>query len=473
MARVSLRLVFWAAVALGVSVVPAQAQGNGPGFHASVHFDGGCAGLQIVSSATPPATVGPIQVPCISGSAVAAGEADAGTLRAAAHTAHACCGTSSAATGRGRIQIDNVVLSGPGAATIPVSLNFHLRGSIASNPDFGQAGIVLYVALSGLGGTSQIYLTSSGILDQSGLFASLPVGFPSTTIDRAFTTPVVHLAPNQPFRLDLELMTFSDMAGTGSTQSDFFSGTNGFSLPVGVPVFNLPEGYTVNIPELMVVNNRWQAVVPPAVSVSPAALNFGSVSVGTSSTLLATVTNTGGPGLQVTSGLTAGTAFSIVSLKKNGSVVAPPVLLNTNETLDVEIAFSPTAAGAAAATLVVDSNAGQVQVPLTGEGVVVNTPPVEQIGALLAFFDDAVATGALEGAGAGNSGPGRLKALRNMIQAASDFIDASNLAQACQQLRDVLDRIDGAPRPPDFASGPALEEMRDRITALRTALGCV
>jgi hypothetical protein len=76
------------------------------------------------------------------------------TLRAAAHTAHACCGTSSAATGRARIQIDNVVLSGPGAATIPVSLNFHLRGTLASNPDFGQAWVVLYVALSGLGGSN-------------------------------------------------------------------------------------------------------------------------------------------------------------------------------------------------------------------------------------------------------------------------------------------------------------------------------
>jgi hypothetical protein len=472
MARLSIRLVFCAAILFCVSVLPARAQGNGPGFHASVHFDGGCPGLQIVSSATPPATVGPIPVPCISGSAMAAGEADAGTLRAAAHTAHACCGTSSAATGRARIQIDNVVLSGPGAATIPVSLNFQLRGTIASNPDFGQAGVVLYVALSGLGGTSQIYLTSSGILDQSGLFASTAVSFPTSTIDRSFTTPVVNLAPNQPFRLDLELMTFSDMAGTGSTQSDFFSGTNGFALPVGVPVFNLPEGYTVNIPELNVVDNRWQTVVPPAVSVSPAALNFGSVPVGSSSTLLATVTNTGGPGLQVTAGLAPAGAFSIVSLKKNGAAAVAPVALDTNETLDVEVAFAPLAAGGAQAALVVASNVGQVTVALTGEGVPLESPPSDQIADLLAFFDASAAAGVLQGSGPGNSGPGRLKALRNMIQAASDFIDASNLAQACQQLQDVLDRVDGAPRPPDFVTGPAVAEFRTRVTELRAALGC-
>jgi hypothetical protein len=305
------------------------------------------------------------------------------------------------------------------------------------------------------------------------VFASRPVSFPTTTIDRSFTTAVVNLAPNQPFRLDLELMTFSSMAGTGSTQSDFFSGTNGFALPVGVPVFNLPEGYTVNIPELNVVDNRWQTVVPPAVSVSPAALNFGSVPIGSSSTLLATVTNTGGPGLQVTAGLApAGGAFSIVSLKKNGAAAVAPVVLDTNETLDVEVAFAPLAAGGAQAALVIPSNVGQVTVALTGEGVPLEPPPSDQIADLLAFFDASAAAGVLQGSGPGNSGPGRLEALRNMIQAASDLIEASNLAQACQQLQDVLDRVDGAPRPPDFVIGPAVAEFRTRITELRAALGC-
>jgi hypothetical protein len=148
------------------------------------------------------------------------------------------------------------------------------------------------------------------------------------------------------------------------------------------------------------------------------------------------------------------------------------VLLDTNETLDVELTFAPLAPGAAAASLLVASNVGDVTVALSGEGVSHETPPSEQIADLLAFFDASVAAGTLEGAGAGNSGPGRLKALRNMIQAASDFIIASQLAQACQQLRDVLDRVDGLPRPPDFATGAALEEIRARVSELRAGLGC-
>jgi hypothetical protein len=125
--------------------------------------------------------------------------------------------------------------------------------------------------------------------------------------------------------------------------------------------------------------------------------------------------------------------------------------------------------------LLVESDApGQsvAGVQLSGEGVQVEAPPSEQIAELLSFFDSSVAAGTPQGAGPGNSAQGRLKALRNMILAAADFINQSNFDQACHQLLDVLNRIDGLPRPPEFASGPAAEELRLRITELRAALGC-
>jgi hypothetical protein len=325
--------------------------------------------------------------------------------------------------------------------------------------------------------TSEIYMSPTTILNQTGVFAPLTVPFPSATIDQAFTTPVVNAAPNQPLRLDFELMAWSDMAGAGSTDSDFFSDTNGFALPVGIPVFNLPNGYTVDIPELNVFDNLWQAAVPPAVGVSPATLNFGSVALGSQSMSLVTLTNTGGPGLHVTfvQQSPVGSPFSVVSLKKNGANAAVPVALDTNETLDVEVAFTPATTGAAAGLLMVESDApGQsvVAVPLSGEGVQVEPPPSTQIARLLAFFDFSIATGSLQESGPGRSGPGRLRALRNMIQAAADFINQSNLDQACQQLHDVLNRIDGVPRPPEFAAGPAAEELRLRVAQVRAALGC-
>src|SRR5687767_2981992 len=239
--------------------VAAQAQGSGPGFHVSTRFDNGCAGSQTVSSPTPPASIGPVTVPCVSGSGTAAAEAGAGTLRASSHSAHVCCGSASSVNGRSRIQIENVVITGPAAASIPISLNFHLRGTINSHTDFGQAGITLFMALHGFNtlmmSTSEIFMSPSGILNQTGVFAPMNVTFPNATIDQAVTTATVNAAPNQPLTLEFQMSVFSDMAGLGATQSDFFSGANGFRLPFGTPVFNLPPGYTINIPELNIINN--------------------------------------------------------------------------------------------------------------------------------------------------------------------------------------------------------------------------
>jgi TolB protein len=96
-----------------------------------------------------------------------------------------------------------------------------------------------------------------------------------------------------------------------------------------------------------------------------------------------------------------------------------------------------------------------------------------QIAEILQFFDESVDAGTLVGDGPGHSGEGRLKALRNMLRAAADLINAGNTAGACQQLRDAYLRTDGNPRPPDFVTGPAALELAARILELRAALGCV
>jgi hypothetical protein len=384
----------------------------------------------------------------------------------------------SQSTGRARIQIDNVVIVGPAAASIPVSINFRMRGSLQVQEDFGSAGVFLYLALGGgLQSTSAIDMIPTGYVNKTGVFAPLEPGFPSAAIDQHFSTPAGTAVPNQPLRLDLELMTHSSMPGSRPTHSDFFTDGGGVFLPFGIPVFNLPEGYTVNIPELNIVDNFVQGDVPPSMSVSPASVNFGSVAVGSQSTSLVTVTNTGGPGLHVTfvqhSPMFA--PFAVASLRKNGADVALPVALDTNETLDVEVAFTPVAPGSATGVLIVQSDAPEqslTNIGLSGEGTQVETPPSDQILELLSFFDLSVAAGNLEGAGPGNSAGGRLKALRNMIQAAADFINQAAFDQACQQLQDVLYRIDGLPRPPDFAAGAAVEELRSRIIDVRAALGC-
>lgn len=113
-----------------------------------------------------------------------------------------------------------------------------------------------------------------------------------------------------------------------------------------------------------------------------------------------------------------------------------------------------------------------MQVTLSGYGVWVEPPPGDQIAAILDFYDASVGDGTLAGDGPGNSASGRLKALRNMIEAAGDFIEEGQIAEACQQLLDALRRTDGEPRPPDFVTGPAATELACQIQALRSSLGC-
>ncbi|MBA7668968.1 hypothetical protein ES703_77089 [subsurface metagenome] len=91
---------------------------------------------------------------------------------------------------------------------------------------------------------------------------------------------------------------------------------------------------------------------------------------------------------------------------------------------------------------------------------------------LLDFIDDSVVAGTLEGDGPGNSADNRLNALKNMIEAAGDLIDAGDTSRACQQLLDAYKKCDGDPKPPDFVRGPAASTLAGMIQQLRDNLGC-
>lgn len=198
----------------------------------------------------------------------------------------------------------------------------------------------------------------------------------------------------------------------------------------------------------------------------PGGLEFGAVNVGSSQMQIVTLEHMGGD-LEV-SGL---------SLDSSGSPgfsigLAAPRTVARGDSLDIPVTFAPAAAGPATNTLVITTDAGTVEVPLSGTGVSVAPPPQQQIAEILAFFDASVAAGTLVGSGNGSSAGGRRKALRNMIEAAGDLIQQGRIEDACRQLADAANRTDGAERPPDFVEGPAAAELRVRIELLRSTLGC-
>lgn len=152
-----------------------------------------------------------------------------------------------------------------------------------------------------------------------------------------------------------------------------------------------------------------------------------------------------------------------------------PLILKPNETLDVNVTFSPSLVGTCSGTIEIisdDPDELRVEVSLTGTGVRTEIPPEQEIENILDFFDESVENGSLVGSGPGQSGNNRLNALRNMIEAAGDLVEAGDISGACTQLLDAYRKTDGQPRPPDFVTGEAASELAAMIQQLMETLGC-
>jgi hypothetical protein len=92
---------------------------------------------------------------------------------------------------------------------------------------------------------------------------------------------------------------------------------------------------------------------------SPAALSFGNVSVGKTSTLPVSVTNSGAGNLRLTQMEMTGSGFT-------ASGLSLPMVLAPNQTLTFNVIFSPQTGGAASGSVILPN--GGVTIPLTGTG---------------------------------------------------------------------------------------------------------
>jgi hypothetical protein len=206
-------------------------------------------------------------------------------------------------------------------------------------------------------------------------------------------------------------------------------------------------------------------------AVSPSAYSFGDVTVGNATSTIVTISNASASGDVSVSDI----SFEVGSSGDFRFVSIPslPITLRPGETLDVDVAFSPTDIGPTAAVLRIASNDPNhlvTAVPLSGTGVQ-NDTPVSFLVNLLEWFDASVANGTLVGNGNGNSAGGRLGALRNMLEAAGTLIENAYYPEACDQLQDAHRRADGIEPPPDFVKGSAAALLGE-IAALRAQLGC-
>lgn len=215
------------------------------------------------------------------------------------------------------------------------------------------------------------------------------------------------------------------------------------------------------------------ALANPDVEISPMAHDFGDVAVGSSATTVVTLTN-----LDTINSVFVYSVVWQVSNPAFSFTTTPaslPYTLPPGQTFYVEVTFSPTAIGFTSTNLVIQNSDPFIPtafIPMGGVGIDVEPPISVTVEDILAFFDASVANGTLVGSGPGNSANGRVKALRNMLEASGDLIEGNYFAQACQQLQDAYGRTDGLPRPPDFVAGAATEQLAAMIAELMGQLGC-
>ncbi len=105
-------------------------------------------------------------------------------------------------------------------------------------------------------------------------------------------------------------------------------------------------------------------VTQGTLTANPTSLAFGSVPVGSSTSLSETLTNTGGTSLTISAATASGTGFSLSGL-------ALPVTLTAGQSTSFTVLFSPTGSGAASGSVSITSNGSNpnLSISLSGTGV--------------------------------------------------------------------------------------------------------
>lgn len=151
------------------------------------------------------------------------------------------------------------------------------------------------------------------------------------------------------------------------------------------------------------------------ISVSPTALNFGSLSVGAQTTARVQLENPGNSTLTVSSVTISGSGFTA-----NG--VASGLAIPTGQSAVLNVEFSPTTAGAKSGTVTISSNASTpvMTVALSGSGVAASSHSV-QLGWIASSSSGVVGYNVYRG----NSAAGSFAKLNSSIIAGLSFADST------------------------------------------------
>ncbi len=192
--------------------------------------------------------------------------------------------------------------------------------------------------------------------------------------------------------------------------------------------------------------------------------DFGDVPLGETNVMIVQITASSTNEITLTAlGLDKGDSseFSIKTTLPEGGIHLSP-----NESVGIEVAYSPTVLGPAGDTLIITTDNLWIKgfIYLTGTGVEAQAP--QDVKGILNFFDNAVDTGRLEGKGKGKSAEQRLNALRNMIRSTENMLRAKDKKQACGRFDAISRKIES------HVQGDAAGELSAKVSKLIRNLGC-
>jgi hypothetical protein len=203
-------------------------------------------------------------------------------------------------------------------------------------------------------GTAPVIIDSDAISGTS--FSVSGTSFPLTLNPRQAVTLDVHFAPK----------------ATGT--------------PTGQ--LNIHSNSSTNANPTVSLSGKGTAAPSPQLSVKPASLPFGDVTIGTSSTQTVTLTSNGTASVTVNSVTVHGAEFAI-------SGASFPLKLNPNKTVTLDVKFTPKATGEATGYLTIDSNSSTdstATVNLSGTGTSATSPQLSVKPTSLPFGDVTVGT---------------------------------------------------------------------------------
>ncbi len=204
----------------------------------------------------------------------------------------------------------------------------------------------------------------------------------------------------------------------------------------------------------------------PDIDVTPLSVDFGVVQIGAPQMVTITMANVGDSAITIETiefqpGSSPDYALTPVPLL--------PISFSAGGSFSVDVTFTPTVPGSAAALLDIhNSDPDQPIVTVMFSATVESDDldPLEQIEKILDTADSAVEDGTLTGKGRGKSAANRLNAFLNMLHEAQFLIAMDELDEAAGQLHAAYMHVDGLDRPGDFIQGPAAAQLAEMILEL-------